>query len=209
MQMTEFVTVVQRRKLTIDSKLFPVVSPLFAIETHMSMEERVALGAIAMKLPVQFVACEIGSYLGASACFLAAAASFKQGTVHCIDTWDNRAMDSEPSRDTYAEFLHNTERFQRYIVPHRGEALAVANEIAADLDALLIDGDHSYEMVKTELCVYAPKIKAGGFLLLHDSQHEPVQRALEEYLSRHHLVRVGTTHSLCILRMPQEFTKEE
>lgn len=208
MQTTEFVTVVQRRKLTIDSALFPVISPLFAIETHMSMEERVALGATAMKLPMQFVVCEIGSYVGASACFLAAAASFKQGTVHCIDTWDNRAMDSEPARDTYAEFLHNVKPFQRYIVPHRGEASGVASAIPSKLDALFIDGDHSYEMVKSELSVYAPRIKPGGFLLLHDGQQEPVQRAMNEYLATHHLINVGTTHSLCTLRVPHESTKE-
>ena len=184
MQMTEFVTVVQRRKLTIDSELFPVISPLFAIET------------------------QIGSYVGASSCFLAAAASFKQGTVHCVDTWDNRAMDSEPPRDTFAEFLHNVERFQRYIVPHRGEASAVASEIPSRLDALFIDGDHSYEVVKSELSTYVPKIKAGGFLLLHDSQQEPMQRAMDEYLLTHHLISVGTTHSLCTLRVPHESAEE-
>jgi predicted O-methyltransferase YrrM len=208
MQITEFVTVVQRRKLTIDSKLFPVMSPLFAIETHMSMEERVALGAMAMTLPVQFVACEIGSYLGASACFLAAAASFKEGTIHCVDTWDNRAMGSEPWRDTYAEFLRNVEGFQQYIVPHRGEALAVASEVPSELDMLLVDADHSYEMVKKDLGVYVPKIKAGGLLLLHDAQEQSVQRALDEYLSRHHLLHLGTTHSLCMLRIPQESQKQ-
>jgi hypothetical protein len=117
-------------------------------------------------------------------------------------------MDSEPPRDTYAEFLHNIERFQRYIVPHRGEASAVASEIPPALDALLVDGDHSYEMVKTELSVYGPKIKAGGFLLLHDSQQESVQRAMDEYLSRHHLISAGTTHSLCMLRIPQESGKQ-
>jgi predicted O-methyltransferase YrrM len=202
MQVTEFVTVVQRRKLTIDSKLFPVMAPLFAIETHMSMEERVAIGALAMKLPMRFVACEIGSYLGASASFFAAAASFKEGIVHCVDTWDNRDMDSELPRDTYAEFLINTERFQRHIVPHRGEASAVASAIPSELDALFIDGDHSYEMAKLDLRVYGPKIKPGGFLLLHDCKLESVQRAMDEYVSDHQLIIVGTTQSLCTFRVP-------
>ena len=156
MQVTAFVTVVQRRKLTIDSTLLPLMGPLFAIETHMSMEERISLGATAMRLPEQFVACEIGSYLGASTCFLAAAASSKQGKVHCVDTWDNRAMDVEPPRDTYAEFLNHTKAFERHIALHRGEASVVAHEVPSGLDLLFIDGDHSYEMVKSELTTYAP-----------------------------------------------------
>ena len=208
MQVTEFVTVVQRRKLTIDSRLFPVMAPLFAIETHMSMEERVALGALAMKLPMRFVACEIGSYIGASASFFGAAASFKEGIVHCVDTWDNRAMDPEPPRDTYAEFLNNTQRFQPYIVPHRGEASAVASAIPSELDALFIDGDHSYKMVKLDLRVYGPRIKPGGFLLLHDCKVESVKRALDEYVLTHHLIIVGTTQNLCTFRVPNK-SKED
>jgi hypothetical protein len=119
MQVSTFVTVTQRRKLTIDDALLPLMGPLFAIETHMSMEERVVLGTTALSLPDGFVACEIGSYVGASSCFLAAAASVRQGLIHCVDTWDNRAMAPESPRETYMEFLQNTERFRRYIVAHR------------------------------------------------------------------------------------------
>ena len=45
MQTQIFVTVAQRRILTIDDALLPLFGPLFAIETHMTMEERIRLVA--------------------------------------------------------------------------------------------------------------------------------------------------------------------
>ncbi len=166
----------------------------------MSMEERVSLGAAAMTLPRGFVACEIGSYVGASATFLGAAASLKEGVVHCLDTWDNRAMAEEPPRDTYAEFLHNTDRFRSWIVPHRGESMRLAGEVPNELDLLFLDGDHSYEAVRDDLATFVPKFRARGLLLLHDWQSEPVQRALADYPARDQLNYESVTQNLRLFR---------
>src|SRR5262245_24034751 len=51
---------------------FELVEPLMMIETHMTYEERLRLFEVARWLPRHFVACEVGSYLGASTSFLAA-----------------------------------------------------------------------------------------------------------------------------------------
>src|SRR5262245_33519019 len=45
----------------------PLIKPLFRIETHMKLEERLELIRLAVRLPEGFVACELGSHLGASA----------------------------------------------------------------------------------------------------------------------------------------------
>ncbi len=51
------------------------------------------------------------------------------------------------SQDTYPELLRSRMRF----------------------DMLVLDSDHSYETIMTELMLYEPLLKAGGTILLHDS----------------------------------------
>ena len=49
------------------------------------------------------------------------------------------------------------------------------------IDLLLIDGDHSYEGVTSDLKAYLPKVKAGGILFLHDwAWAEGVRSAVRE-----------------------------
>ena len=177
------VNVVHRREVAIDERVADRVEPILAIETHMSPEERMLLLKTAMGLRSGFIACEIGSYLGASASLLALAASVLDGSVHCVDTWDNRAMSVEPERDTYEEFRRNTDPFARWITMHRGESIAVASQVPAPLDLLFIDGDHSYDGAKADLDHYAPKLRAGGLLLMHDFPRPEVERACADYLA--------------------------
>jgi len=40
-----------------------------------------------------------------------------------------------------------------------------------EIDVLLIDGDHSYEGVKADYEKYAPFVRKGGLILLHDVTH--------------------------------------
>jgi len=198
---TRFVNVIHRRLLTCEDDLHAVLPPLFLIETHMTMEERLALLARAMELPAGFVACEIGSYLGASTCFLGVAASRQGGRVHCLDTWDNRAMGTEQARQTYREFRANTRAFRDWLVEHRGESLQHAEAVPAGLDLLFIDGDHSYEAVKADLAAFAPKLKPGGVLLLHDFTYAEVERAAAEYLAGRRFSDLGQVHSLRAFRV--------
>ena len=196
MQIQTFVSVAQRRILTIEDSLLPLFAPLFAIETHMSMEERTQLASLALTLPERFAACEIGSYLGASTCFIAAAAKLKQGVLHCVDVWDNRAMGIEPPMNTFEEFSRNTSRFSDRIIVHRGEASITAPQVPGNLDLLFLDGDHSHAAVKADLENYVPKLKAGGVLLLHDFTYPEVQQAANEFMANHPLVNGGLNQSL-------------
>jgi predicted O-methyltransferase YrrM len=142
--------------------------------------ERTCLLSTALMLPPAFVACEIGSYLGASTGFLAAAANFKGGHVRAVDTWLNDAMDIEPVEDTFERFQENTHSLREFITTHRGRAEAMEDRIPA-LDLLFIDGDHSCEAVLRDLTNYAGKIKPGGVLAVLDFEQEPVRRAVGDY----------------------------
>jgi predicted O-methyltransferase YrrM len=197
-QISTFISVVQRRLFTVssrDSYLIPLLEPLFAIETHMSFEERLRLFELAAARGQGFVACEVGSYFGASTCFLAAAASLKEGHVHAVDTWKNDAMAQEPVIDTFEQFCRNIQHYRQQITVHRGLAMEVKDRVPA-VDLLFIDGDHSYEGALADLSGFVPKIRPGGILLLHDYTYETVKAAVRDYFKDRPLTDLGATHSL-------------
>ena len=61
------------------------------------------------------------------------------------------------------------------------------------VDFVYIDGNHYYEYVKRDIEMYWPKVKPGGYLMGHDYSSrgnlpENVVRAVDEFVSREHLV---------------------
>lgn len=154
----------------------PSLSRLFSVSTHLTTRERITLYALARACSrgaidnVNIV--EIGSYLGASASFLAAGLRNKNDRVFCIDTWANDAM-TEGHRDTYAEFLDNTAGYRERIVPLKGWSHdnSVLDEIrtkVARIDLLFIDGDHSREGALRDWQLYSPFLVQGSIVAMHD-----------------------------------------
>ena len=116
------------------------------------------------------VVIEIGSYLGASSCFFAI--GLKQGTVYCIDTWQNDAM-TEGQKDTFQLFMENTGKYTNKIVPIKGWSYKVINEIKDKIGKdkigiLFIDADHSYEGVKKDWDLYSKLIEKNAIVIFHD-----------------------------------------
>lgn len=140
------------------------------IVTHLTKQERLLLYKLGISCLPGATFLEVGSYLGASACFLAAVASeLGQGaTFHSVDTWRNDAM-TEGLRDTWPEFLSNVKRYRHVIVPHRGESVEVTHSFTKKLDLLFIDGDHSYEGCRTDVKSWLSQVKPRGFNIMHDS----------------------------------------
>ena len=159
----------------------PQLAQAFRVKSHLTTGERVVLHRLAS---AKETILEIGSYVGASACcFGAAMEKSGSGRVFCIDTWNNDAM-TEGSMDTYSEFLKNTEALAPFIVPVRGFSTDAVQQIAVRInhaDLLFIDGDHSYEGVKTDWNVYKGFLKAGSIVVFHDwGWAEGVQRVIHE-----------------------------
>ena len=153
---------------------------LFSIYTHLTERERLLLFELAKSLEPGATVVEIGSYLGASTCFLAAGVRLRGGKVYAVDTWTNIAM-SEGPRDTYQDFLQNTAPLRRWIVPLRGLSKEVAQRFNGKIDLMFVDGDHSYEAVRADLEMWLPKVKDGGVVVFHDyNWAEGVQRAVRE-----------------------------
>jgi predicted O-methyltransferase YrrM len=153
---------------------------IFSIFTHLTKQERLLLLNLSRNLSGNPVIVEVGSYLGASACFLATGARLKRGKVYAVDTWTNIAMSDEP-RDTYDEFISNTKPLENWIVPLRGLSTELASRFHEEIDLLFIDGDHSYKAVHADLEAWLPKLKDGGIVAFHDyNWAEGVRRAVQE-----------------------------
>lgn len=140
------------------------------ILTHLIIEEKLTLYKLAQSLKPNSKIVEIGSYLGASSCFLAEGLP-KDSILYCIDTWQNDAM-TEGERDTFEEFIHNTSSFKEKIIPIRGMSHNMIGTIKGKtnnrIDMLFIDGDHSYEGVKKDWDLYSPLLKSGSIVVFHD-----------------------------------------
>lgn len=53
--------------------------------------------------------------------------------------------------------------------PHVAHSDSFVNECPDGMDLLWIDGDHSYEQVLKDTQNYVPKLRAGGWLVMHDA----------------------------------------
>lgn len=154
----------------------------FKIFTHLTKKERLLLYKLSLSLKEGSTIVEIGSYLGASASFLACGAKEKHHIVYCVDTWKNEGM-SEGERDTFEEFCKNIEPLKDYIRILRGKSADMALVFDGEIDLLFIDGDHSYEMVKLDVLYWLPKLKENGIVVFHDyGWAEGVKRVVDEYI---------------------------
>jgi cephalosporin hydroxylase len=141
-----------------------------AVPTYTNKWELAALYKLAVTAPTGAVAVEIGSHLGASACYLAAGLRAVGGTLCCIDTWNNDAMGDEPQSDTFAQFAANTAPVADIIKTVRKNSTDLTDlDLPASIDLGFIDGDHSYTGAVTDFRALAPRIKPGGVLAFHDS----------------------------------------
>jgi predicted O-methyltransferase YrrM len=174
------ITVATIGEFTFPRWMTTFIRQLFAIPTHMTTQERLALMQAALNLAPGFSIVEIGSYLGASTAFMAYAATTKGGVVHAIDTWQNESMGAEGLRDTFAEFRANTQPFAHFIVTHRGTSVEIAKrEAPIPCDLLFIDGDHHVDAVIADLEHWLPSLKPGGLLAMHDIDHPEVKEAFD------------------------------
>ncbi len=163
------------------------------IQTHLTRREKLKLYHLARTIEGKVIV-EIGSYLGASASFLAAAISrsSKDGRLYCVDTWQNHGM-TEGGRDTLAEFLENTASYREWLTPLRGSSSEVADSFEHKVDFLFVDGDHSYEGVLEDVKAWLPKLNEGALVAFHDiGWAEGVNRVIAEKIKPH----IGSEGSL-------------
>ena len=85
------------------------------------------------------------------------------------------------------KLLHRN--FNKLSIPHEEiilhKGLSTDKEIVeathSDYDLILIDGDHSYEGIKSDYELYAGKVRTGGIILIDDYQHSSVWPGVKRY----------------------------
>jgi predicted O-methyltransferase YrrM len=183
--------------------LWALVGRAAAIRSQTTMRERICLYEEACECVGSGALLEIGSYLGSTAVVLAEALRRRGGSpsvrVFCVDTWQNDAM-GEGRWQTRAVFDANVKLWQHLIVPVVGYSRDVPVPAACDL--IFIDGDHSYEGTRADVARFAPLVREGGRLVLHDHvyYHKTVAPVIGELLASGNWAIIRTVDNMIALR---------
>lgn len=175
------------------------------IFTFTSQQELRALYRLARNCPPGATMLEIGSYLGASTCYLGAGAAKIGGKVVCVDTWQNETM-PDGIRDTYSEFLCNTEgiRPQLITVRKRSDQL-MRYDVPGPINLAFIDGDHSLEAVRSDFERITPWLADDATIAFHDSLwYQGVSQTIGLALSSGAWFVAGCIENLCWIRRSTE-----
>lgn len=170
-----------------------------SIPSWTSPRELRTLHDLAAALPPNARVLEVGSYLGASTCYLAAGLTRGQGWLYCVDTWQNETM-PDGQRDTYSEFLANTRPLASRLttIRKRSDQL-LASDIPTPLQLAFIDGAHDYASVRGDFETVAQCLSADGLIAFHDfgvREHPGVSRVVGEGLASGEWVQRGLVESL-------------
>jgi predicted O-methyltransferase YrrM len=154
------------------------------IPTWTARSELKALLKLAAMCPPGAMGLEIGSYLGASSCYLAAGLARVGGRLICVDTWNNDAVNMKRA-DIFSEFSRNTAGIKHRLIVIRGRSRDLTNvQIPKPINIIFIDGDHSYEAVRADTEKVAPWLTPDGLLVFHDAcTYQGVSRTVGELLA--------------------------
>lgn len=157
----------------VQKKLLPLMdlfvsSNIKKIPTHLTLEEKYTLFQLSKSVPTNSILVEIGSYLGASSCYIMLGAKKKLNSLYCIDTWHNEGM-SEGLVDTYQSFLNNVKIFNNNIITMRGKSSEIFQNFNKKIDFIFFDGDHSINGVREDWENWSQKLNKGAIVVFHDS----------------------------------------
>lgn len=186
-----------RAKLLWRGWRYATLLPFASIDGWLSVDEAIALYELARALPdEQPVAVEIGSWMGKSSICLASGLAGKRvPRLCCIDPFD--ASGDDTSAGIYGDRARRVggrlrEAFEANLCAAgvrdvvevmQGRSHEHADKWETPIDLLFLDGDHGYDAVKRDVVEWAPKVRPGGFLALHDVQnpvHDGPRRVVDE-----------------------------
>jgi predicted O-methyltransferase YrrM len=160
-----------------------------AARGFMPADEGVALHDAARSVPVDGAFLEIGSYCGKSAVYLGAAARARGTVLFAVDHhrgseenqagWPWHEADLVDPRvgklDTLPVFrrtIHDA-GLEGHVIAVVGDSPTVAAHWATPLALVFIDGGHGTEPAHRDDENWAPKVRDGGYLVIHDVFPDP------------------------------------
>lgn len=161
------------------------------------------------------VVVEIGIFGGRSLIPMALACHFiGHGVVHGIDPWSAEAAlkfekDSKNKewwskldyRKIYEDFVRSVYMYEllHHCWWYRTEA-SKAVSVFDEIDMLHIDGNHSHESATSDVNLYVPKVKSGGFIWFDDIDWQSTQGALKSLYKD--LIFVKTVDRTAVFQKP-------
>jgi predicted O-methyltransferase YrrM len=118
------------------------------------------------------VCVEIGSARGKSACFIGLALRENgSGCLYAIDPHSPTSWNDSDSVDTFSTINSNinTLGLSRQIEVVRSTSQSAAASWSRPIDLLFIDGDHSYDGVKSDWELFSPHMTEFGIVVFHDT----------------------------------------
>lgn len=186
-----------------------------------SFPERGFLFQLASDAPAGAQVVEVGSWMGASTCFLAAGLKGNGAKVYAVDNfkglstcgedsaWYNRHFRRLGADSTLEIFRANFAELDlsARAEPVVSDSIAAARAMASrhgSIDLIFIDGDHSYEACRADIHAWAPFVRRGGVMAFHDfgSRAEGVTRAIfEEIRAGRFAEIIGVAGTIIAFRM--------
>lgn len=211
----------RKRRPDLDWDEFRRIARHFKQDDMGSFSERGYLFQLASDAPVDAQVVEVGSWMGASTCFLAGGLRGAKAKIYAVDNfqgqstcgedaaWYNRHFRQLGTRSTLEIFQSNFAAlgFAARSEPIVSDSLAAAQALAAHrgaIDLIFIDGDHSYAACKADIAAWAPFAKRGAVIAFHDfgSRAEGVTRAIfEETKAGRFAEIVGVAGTIIAFRM--------
>lgn len=142
-------------------------------------------------LPKQKKICEIGVFKGDFSKILFQKLNPEE--LHLIDIFEGRMCSGDENGNNIIwvnldEWYENIKLFfekDKNVFLHKGKSVNVLNKFEDEyFDMIYIDGDHSYNGVKSDLDLSFKKVKSGGVICGHDyTKHmfEGVVKAVDEF----------------------------
>lgn len=189
----------RKRRPDINWQEFNRIARHFKQDDMGSFAERGYLFQLASDLPANAQVVEVGSWMGASTCFIAGGLKGERAKIFAVDNfqgistcgedaaWYNRHFKQIGAHSTLNLFRANFAAlgFTPRSEPIVSDSIAAAQLLAPQsgaIDLIFIDGDHSYAACKADIEAWAPFLKAGGVMAFHDfgSRADGVTRAIFE-----------------------------
>lgn len=151
-----------------------VLKAVESVEGWLSKDEGEILYHLAKHCPKDKVIVEIGSWKGKSTIWLGQGAlEGNKAKIFAIDPHTGSPEHKERlgKVNTFTEFKNNIKKgkVDKIVTPIVKTSVDASKNFDKKVGLLFIDGDHSYEMVKSDFEAWYPKLMNKGVVAFHDS----------------------------------------
>jgi predicted O-methyltransferase YrrM len=211
----------RKRRPDLNWDEFLRVAKQFKQDDMGSFPERGYLYQLASDAPKNARVVEIGSWMGASTCFLAAGLKGPEARVYAVDNFQGMSLCGEDvawyqrhfrklgTNSTLDIFNANFAAlgFANRAEPVVSDSIAAAHSLAdmrGTIDLIFVDGDHSYAGCKADIEAWLPFVKKGGVMAFHDfgSRASGVTQAIFETIKANRFAEiVGVANTIIAFKV--------